>query len=170
MAVGPKFPISILTCFLTKRTSTHRREPFDIQNDSQAVHQISSQCVLHQLWPAVCPFAPIQLGNQCLSGGTSSQESTCQSRRCKRCGFDPWVGKILLSRKWQPTLIFFPGRFHGWRSLLGYSPWSCKDSDMTECAYTVTQSWSIHSQIKNTPRRVWDHTPKPSLLIFFFFL
>ena len=94
MAVGLKFPVSILTCFLTKRTSTHRRESFDIQNDSQAVHQISSQCVLHQLRPAVCPFAPIQLGNRCLSGGTSSQESTCQCRRCKRCGFDPWIGKI----------------------------------------------------------------------------
>ena len=50
---------------------------------------------------------------------------------------------------------------------MGYSPWSCKDSDMPECAYTVTQSWSIYSQMKNTPRRVWDHAPKSSFLIFF---
>ena len=49
---------------------------------------------------------------------------------------------------------------------MGYSPWSCKDSDMTECAYTIMQSWSIYGQIKNTPRRVWDHIPKSSMLIF----
>ena len=34
------------------------------------------------------------------------KESACQCRRCKRHGFDPWVGKIPWSRKWQPTLVF----------------------------------------------------------------
>ena len=33
------------------------------------------------------------------------------------------VGKILWSRKWQPTPVFLPGKFHGQRSLVGYSPW-----------------------------------------------
>ena len=56
--------------------------------------------------------------------GVSSKESTCQCRRCKRHGFDPWVGKMPCSRKWQPTPIFLPRRFHGQRSLVGYSPWS----------------------------------------------
>ena len=28
--------------------------------------------------------------------------------------------------------VFLPGKFHGERSLLGYSPWGCKESDMTE--------------------------------------
>ena len=32
----------------------------------------------------------------------------------------------------QPTLVFLPGEFHGQRSLAGYSPWGCKESDMTE--------------------------------------
>ena len=27
-------------------------------------------------------------------GGTGGKEPTCQCRRYKRCGFDPWVGKI----------------------------------------------------------------------------
>ena len=27
-------------------------------------------------------------------GGAVGKESACQCRRCKRCGFDPWVGKI----------------------------------------------------------------------------
>ena len=31
-----------------------------------------------------------------------------------------------------PTLVFLPEKSHGQRSLVGYSPWSCKESDMTE--------------------------------------
>jgi len=42
--------------------------------------------------------------------------------RCKRCGFDPWVGKIPWSRAWQPIPVFFPGESHGPRILEGYSP------------------------------------------------
>ena len=37
--------------------------------------------------------------------------------------FDSWVGKILWRRKWQPTLLFLPGKPHGQRSLTGYIPW-----------------------------------------------
>ena len=37
-------------------------------------------------------------------------------------GFDPWVGKIPWSRKWQPTPVFLPGKSHGQRSLADYSP------------------------------------------------
>ena len=28
--------------------------------------------------------------------------------------------------------VFLPGKFHGRRSLAGYSPWGCKESDTTE--------------------------------------
>ena len=35
-------------------------------------------------------------------------------------------------RKWEPIPIFLPGKFHGQRSLVGFSPWGCKESDMTE--------------------------------------
>ena len=41
-------------------------------------------------------------------------------------------GKIIRSRKWQPTPVFLPGKFHGQRSLAGHSPWGLKESDMTE--------------------------------------
>ena len=51
------------------------------------------------------------------------KESTCQYRSCR---FDPWVKKISWRRKWKPTPIFLPGKFHGQRRLVGYSPWSCK--------------------------------------------
>ena len=49
-----------------------------------------------------------------------------------RPGFNPWVRKISRRRKWQPTPVFLPGKFHGWRSLVGYSPWGHKESDTTE--------------------------------------
>ena len=39
---------------------------------------------------------------------------------------DPWVGKIPWRRKWQPTAMFLPGKFHGQRSLEGHSPWGHK--------------------------------------------
>ena len=34
-------------------------------------------------------------------------------------------------RKWQPTPVFLPGKFHGQRSLAGYSPWGFKELDWT---------------------------------------
>ena len=45
-----------------------------------------------------------------------------QCRKLRRHGFNPWVGKIPWRRKWQPTLLFLPGKSHGQRSLVGYSP------------------------------------------------
>ena len=39
---------------------------------------------------------------------------------------DPWI------RKWQPTPVFLSGKSHGWRSLVGYSPWGRKEWDMPE--------------------------------------
>ena len=38
----------------------------------------------------------------------------------------------LIGRKWQPTPVLLPGKFHGWRDLVGYSPWGCKESDATK--------------------------------------
>ena len=59
------------------------------------------------------------------------------AKRCKRHGFDPCVGKISWNRKWQPTPVFLPGKSHGQRSLAGYSPWGCKESDRTEHTRTA---------------------------------
>ena len=35
-------------------------------------------------------------------------------------------------RKWQSTLVFLPGKSHGQRSLVGYSPWGLEKPDKTE--------------------------------------
>ena len=57
---------------------------------------------------------------------------TANAGRPRRCRFDPWVGKIPWSRKWQPTPVFLPGEFHGQRVLAGGSLQSRTESDMTE--------------------------------------
>ena len=50
----------------------------------------------------------------------------------KRCGFDPWVGKIPWKKAWHPIPVFLPGESLGQRSLAGYSPWGHKELDMTK--------------------------------------
>ena len=37
-----------------------------------------------------------------------------------------------MGRAWQPTPVFLPEELHGQRSVAGYSPWGCKESDTTE--------------------------------------
>ena len=39
---------------------------------------------------------------------------------------------IIQRRQWHPTAVLFPGKSHGWRSLVGYSPWGRTESDTTE--------------------------------------
>ena len=56
-------------------------------------------------------------------GGSAGKESV----QCGRPGFDPWVGKIPWRRERLSTPVFWPGEFHGLRSL-----WVCKESDATE--------------------------------------
>ena len=34
-------------------------------------------------------------------------------------------------RQWLPTPVLFPGKSHGWRSLVGCSPWGREESDTT---------------------------------------
>ena len=46
-------------------------------------------------------------------GGSDYEESACNV-------LDPWVGKILWRREWQPIPVFLPGGFHKQRNLAGY--------------------------------------------------
>ena len=66
------------------------------------------------------------------AAGASGKEPVCQSRRPKGYRFYPWIGKMPWKRAEQPPPVFMPGESHGQRSLVSYSPWSCKESDMTE--------------------------------------
>ena len=74
-----------------------------------------------------------------------------------RRGFSPWVWKIPWRRAWQPTPVFLPGESHGERSLVGYSPWGCKESDVTE--------WlSMHIRVCKHPSLQTNKAKIPVLL------
>ena len=78
-------------------------------------------------------------------GGISSKEPTCQCRRSKRC-LPSRLGRFPWSRKWQPTPAISPGKFHGQRSLVGYSPWGHKHSDTTEHTSTHAHTWDAQTR------------------------
>ena len=85
------------------------------------------------------------------SGG-SDGKSVCL--RCRRPGFDPWVGKIPWRRECQPTPVLLPGKSHGWRKLVGYNPWGHKELDTTErLLFLSSFLWKCHT---------WSHWPEPS--------
>ena len=67
--------------------------------------------------------------------GSAGKESTCWR---KRRGFHPWTGKSPWTRKWQPTLVFLPGKFSEQRSLVDYSPWGHKVGHDWVCTDTYT--------------------------------
>ena len=46
------------------------------------------------------------------------------------------VGKIPWRKEWLPIAVLLPGEFRGQRSLEGYSPWGCKELDMTKLRLT----------------------------------
>ena len=93
-------------------------------------------------------------------GGSAGKEPARQCRRLRRLRFNIWIGKISWRRKWQPAPVFLPGKFHGQRSLAGYSPWGCKESDTTERLGTIS-FWLLYSTgscqtIKSLYNRTFD--------------
>ena len=92
-------------------------------------------------WAAVYGVAQSRTRLKRLSSSSSGKEFSCQ---CRRCGFDSWSEKVPWRRKWQPTPVFLPGKPHGQRSLVGYSPWG------------VTKSWTQLSNWTTTTIEVCD--------------
>ena len=66
--------------------------------------------------------------NKGFPGGSVVKNMACQRRRYR---FNPWMGMIPWRRKWQHTPVFLPGRFHGQKNLVCYSPWDHKKSYTT---------------------------------------
>ena len=64
--------------------------------------------------------------------------------------FHPWMVKIPWRRKWQPTPVLLPGESHGQRSLVGYSPWDHKGSDMTEQLIMMVKIPDLGLEISNS--------------------
>ena len=85
-------------------------------------------------------------GHYSFPGGASGKEPTCQCRRHKTHGFNPWVRKIPWRRSWQPTPVFWLGVSHGQRSLVGYGPQRCR----------VRHDWNDLARITGCCR-IWSY-------------
>ena len=99
--------------------------------------------------------------------GSGDKEPACQCRRYER-QVGPVGREGPLEGAWQPTAVFPPGKPHGQRSLVGYSPRGCKEPDMTEVTQhacgsflralcTISHSGEAALEALGLPRggRVW---------------
>ena len=93
--------------------------------------------------------------------GPVDKEFASPWRRHRRYSFDPWLRKILWRRKWHPTPVCLPGKFHGQRSLEGYSPRGLKELVMTE-RLTLT-NWLHRGCITAGRLYHWPLVPELSL-------
>ena len=76
-------------------------------------------------------------------------------RRYKRHWFNPWVRNILWRRGWRPLQSSCLENSHRQRRLMGYSPWSHKELNMTEwpsiaqhAPFLIIKYWEFHGQRK----------------------
>ena len=71
--------------------------------------------------------------------------------QCRRPRFDSWVGRIPWKRKWQPTPVSLPEKFHGQKSLSGYSLVGRKELDTIEhtCTYLCTSLYATAYTFKH---------------------
>ena len=76
--------------------------------------------------------------------------------QCRRPCFNPRVRNIPWRREW----LFFPGEFHGEKSLAGYSPWGGKESDTTE-QLTLSLFFFFHFPSFRPESPTSRETPQP---------
>ena len=78
------------------------------------------------------------------------------SCQCRWHRFNPWAGTIPWRRKWQLTPVFLSRKFHGQRSLAGYSPWGHK----------AVHDWAHrHTCIVKPVNICWKHHSFPWTLV-----
>ena len=65
-------------------------------------------------------------------GGSVIRNSLVSAGDARDMCLIPESGRICWRRKWQPALVFLPGKFHGQSSLVGYSLWDRNQVDVTE--------------------------------------
>ena len=93
-------------------------------------------------------------------GGTSGKESVCWFRRCKWRGFHPRVRKILRSRKWWPTPIFLPGKFHGqsfkWEGAQYLGHLHAMVDSFTNIRPMLWHLWKVKVKVAQLYPTLWD--------------
>ena len=87
-----------------------------------------SSCSAHlSHWRGLC----------CCKGFPCGSDGKASACNVEDLGSIPGVGNIPWRRKWQPTPVFMPEKSHRQRSMVGYSPRSCKESDTTEQLHSL---------------------------------
>ena len=146
------------------------------RHGSQAWSHSCHPCFAWLLLAAVSPRAsyPLwhilpSLTHPTLSGATADRVMTPQKKRpgpnpqvalvvenlpanaedVRDAGSIPGSGRFPWRRAWQPTPVFLPGESHGQRSLVGYSPWRCKEwSDLAHGTIPRTCEYvTLHDKI-----------------------
>ena len=88
--------------------------------DIEALKRSLDKNQLQNLWGSLqSENVSFLLQNWGFPGGSDGKESACNA------GDQVW--KIPWRREWLPTPVFLPGEFQGQKSLMGYSPWGCKE-------------------------------------------
>ena len=81
------------------------------------------------LWPLISTCGHISPTIWVMSDGSDGKDSTGE------------LGSILRLGEGLPTPVLLPGEFHEQRSLVGYSPWGCKESDVTGRLNNSNNRW-----------------------------
>ena len=71
---------------------------------------------------------------------SSTKESACQ---CRKQSLNPWLEKSPWRRKRQLPPVFLPGKSHGQRSLVGYSPRGCRVKQQSTHTHTLNVQMKI---------------------------
>ena len=77
-------------------------------------------------------------------GGSDGKASTCNAGDLDSI---PVLGRFPWRRIWQPTSVLSPGKSHGWRSLVGCSPWGCKKSEKTQQLHFTSHASKVKLKI-----------------------
>ena len=82
-------------------------------------------------------------------------------------GSIPGSGRSPDPEYWSGLPVFLPGESHGRRSLVGYSPWGCKESDMTEWLHLhlVLTTYRLTSGNLSSFARRWHYSIRLRFLV-----
>ena len=83
--------------------------------------------------------------------------------QCRILEFNPWVRKISWRREWQPAPVFLPGKSHGQRSPVGYTPRGCKGvgHDWATDTFTFDAFWVKQTALLNVVGLIWSLEGSP---------
>ena len=111
-------------CCLVAKSCPALCDPEDYSPPGSSVHGISQARILE--WVA------ISYSRVGFRGGASGKESTLPMQETHETGSIPGSGRSPGGGNGNPLQVFLPGKCHGQRSQVGYSPWGHKELDTTE--------------------------------------